>query len=779
MVIPLFVGREKSIAALQRAMNEDKEIFLAAQRSAKTNEPGPDDIFDVGTVAAIMQLLRLPDGTVKVLVEGKRRAAVKKYVPSDECFLIELDTTAETSPPAGDLEAMLRSIKAAFESYVKLDKRIPPEMLLTISGVDDPAKLADILAAQLNLKLADKQNMLETWDAKTRLDQLLKHIQSEIEILQVQKRIRSRVKKQMEKTQREYYLNEQMQAIQRELGEKDEFKNELSELEAKIAEKKMPDAAREKARKELRKLQMMSPMSAEATVVRSYIDWILALPWLEYSEEKLNIAEAAAVLDEDHYGLHKVKERILEYLAVQALVDKMRGPILCLVGPPGVGKTSLARSIARATSRNFVRLSLGGVRDEAEIRGHRRTYIGALPGRLIQRLRKCKSNNPVFLLDEVDKMASDFRGDPAAALLEVLDPEQNSEFNDHYLDLDYDLSRVFFITTANTLQGIPLPLQDRMEIIRLAGYTEMEKLSISRKYLIPRQLEAHGITDDHCNIRNTAVQEIVRRYTRESGVRTLERELGSVCRKVAKKVVSDRAEEKETHEDITPQRVHRLLGVPKFRFGVAEGDDEIGFVNGLAWTQVGGSMIPIEAAVVPGTGKLILTGQLGDVMQESAQAALTYIRSRSQVFGLQPNFSKEIDIHVHVPESGPVEGPSAGVTMCTAITSALLRIPVRRDVAMTGEVTLRGRVRPIGGLKEKALAAHRGGIRHVLIPRENAKDIPEIPAKIRDEITITPCDHMDQVLQAALVLDDPAGLFKGPDTLDRPDRQLQAPPPTP
>ncbi len=777
MVIPLFVGREKSIAALQRAMNEDKEIFLAAQRSAKTNEPGPDDIFEVGTVSAIMQLLRLPDGTVKVLVEGKRRAAVRKYVPSEECFLVELDATQETSPQVAGLEAMLRSIKSAFESYVKLDKRIPPEMLLTISGVDNPAKLADILAAQLNLKLADKQNMLETWDAKTRLDQLLKHIQSEIEILQVQKRIRSRVKKQMEKTQREYYLNEQMQAIQRELGEKDEFKNELAELEAKIAEKKLPDAARDKARKELRKLQMMSPMSAEATVVRSYIDWILALPWLEYSDEKLNIEDAARILDEDHYGLHKVKERILEYLAVQALVEKMRGPILCLVGPPGVGKTSLARSIARATSRNFVRLSLGGVRDEAEIRGHRRTYIGALPGRLIQRLRKCKSSNPVFLLDEVDKMASDFRGDPAAALLEVLDPEQNSEFNDHYLDLDYDLSRVFFVTTANTLQGIPLPLQDRMEIIRLAGYTEMEKLAIARRYLIPRQLEAHGITEEHCSVRNTAVREIVRRYTRESGVRTLERELGSICRKVAKKVVADREQEVETREDITPQRVHKLLGVPKFRFGVAEGDDEIGFVNGLAWTQVGGEMVPVEAAVVPGKGKLILTGQLGNVMQESAQAALTYIRSRSQVFGLQPDFNKEIDIHVHVPEIGPVDGPSAGVTMCTAITSALLRIPVRRDVAMTGEVTLRGRVRPIGGLKEKALAAHRGGIRHVLIPRENAKDIPEIPAKIRDEIAITPCDHMDQVLQSALVLDDPAGLFAGPDPLDRPDRQLQAPAP--
>ncbi|MCP4868298.1 MAG: endopeptidase La [Proteobacteria bacterium] len=775
MVIPLFVGREKSIAALQQAMATDKEIFLAAQKSAKTNEPGPEDIFQTGTLSVIMQMLRLPDGTVKVLVEGKRRATIRRYVGDDDYFSVEVVPHTDDGTTTVGLEALMRSIKSAFENYVKLEKRIPPEMLLTISNIDNPAKLADILAAQLNLKLPDKQKLLETSEPQERLEDLLRNIQSEIEILQVQKRIRSRVKKQMEKTQREYYLNEQMQAIQRELGEKDEFKNELQELESRVAEKQLPDEARAKCEKELRKLKLMSPMSAEATVVRTYIDWVLDLPWQDYTDEKLELDFAEQVLEEDHYGLRKVKERIVEYLAVQAMVEKMKGPILCLVGPPGVGKTSLARSIARATGRDFVRLSLGGVRDEAEIRGHRRTYIGALPGKLIQRLKKCGSNNPVFLLDEIDKMSADFRGDPASALLEVLDPEQNSAFNDHYLDLDYDLSRVFFITTANTLSGIPIPLQDRMEIIRLSGYTEMEKLAIARQYLVPRQMEDHGLTADHVEIRNTAVQEIVRRYTRESGVRNLEREVGSVCRKVARKVLTDRARDEETHEIITPQRIHKLLGVPKFRFGTAEADDVVGFVNGLAWTQVGGELVPIEAAVVPGKGKLILTGQLGDVMQESAQAAMTYLRSRSQVFGLARDFYAEIDIHMHIPEIGPVDGPSAGITICTAICSALLGIPIRKDVAMTGEVTLRGRVRPIGGLKEKVLAAHRGGIRHVLIPAENAKDVPEIPQAIRQEVTIQVVEHMDQVLREALVLDDPEGLFAGVARHQRPDRQLQAP----
>ena len=776
MVIPLFVGREKSIAALQEAMGGDKEIFLAAQKSAKTNEPGADDIYEVGTLSVIMQMLRLPDGTVKVLVEGKRRAKALRYVADDPHFRVELEAVDESDASTVGLEALMRSIKGAFENYVKLEKRIPPEMLLTISNIDNPAKLADILAAQLNLKLQDKQKLLETFDAQGRLEALLKNIQSEIEILQVQKRIRSRVKKQMEKTQREYYLNEQMQAIQRELGDKDEFKNELAEREKKLEEKDLPDEARLKADREMKKLKMMSPMSAEATVVRTYIDWILDLPWQDYADEKLDLGDAAEILDADHYGLTKVKERILEYLAVQAMVDKMKGPILCLVGPPGVGKTSLARSIARATGRDFVRLSLGGVRDEAEIRGHRRTYIGALPGKLIQRLRKAGTSNPVFLLDEIDKMSADFRGDPASALLEVLDPEQNNTFSDHYLDLDYDLSRVFFITTANTLQGIPIPLQDRMEIIRLSGYTEMEKLAIARKYLVPRQMEDHGLTEDHIEIRNTAIQEIVRRYTREAGVRTLEREIGSVCRKVTRKVLSDREAGDDTFEVITPQRIHRLLGVPKFRFGVKEERDEIGFVNGLAWTQVGGSLVPVEAVVLPGKGKQIRTGtgELGKSFQASAEAALSYIRSRTHVFGLQPDFYEQVDIHVHVPEIGAVDGPSAGVTMCTAMTSALLGIPVRRDVAMTGEITLRGRVKPIGGLKEKVMAAHRGGITTVLIPMDNAKDVPEIPLRVRSEVTIIAVSDMDEVLRHALVLEDPDGLFEGRRE-DRPERQLNPP----
>ncbi len=776
MVIPLFVGREKSIAALQEAMAGDKEIFLAAQKSAKTNEPDAEDIYEVGTLSVIMQMLRLPDGTVKVLVEGKRRARARRFTAEDPHFRVELEPIDETETSTVGLEALMRSIKGAFENYVKLEKRIPPEMLLTISNIDNPAKLSDILAAQLNLKLADKQKLLETFDAQGRLETLLKNIQSEIEILQVQKRIRSRVKKQMEKTQREYYLNEQMQAIQRELGDKDEFKNELTELEKKLADKQLPEEARLKADRELKKLKMMSPMSAEATVVRTYIDWILDLPWLDYADEKLDLAEAEEILDADHYGLKKVKERILEYLAVQAMVDKMKGPILCLVGPPGVGKTSLARSIARATGRDFVRLSLGGVRDEAEIRGHRRTYIGALPGKLIQRLRKAGTSNPVFLLDEIDKMSADFRGDPASALLEVLDPEQNDTFSDHYLDLDYDLSRVFFITTANTLQGIPIPLQDRMEIIRLSGYTEMEKLAIARKYLIPRQMEDHGLTDEHVEIRNTAVQEIVRRYTREAGVRTLEREIGSVCRKVTRKVLADRVEDAKTFEVITPQRIHKLLGVPKFRFGVKEERDEIGFVNGLAWTQVGGSLVPVEAVVLPGKGKLTQTGtgELGLSFKNSAEAALTYIRSRSALFGLQTDFYEKVDIHVHVPEIGAVDGPSAGVTMCTAMTSALLGIPVRRDVAMTGEITLRGRVKPIGGLKEKVMAAHRAGITTVLVPEDNAKDVPEIPSRVRDDVTILTVADMDEVLRHALALEDPEGLFEGRREA-RPERQLGPP----
>lgn len=752
MVVPLFVGREKSINALERASNQDKEIFLSAQKKAKTQDPSEEDIYEIGTLSTIVQMLRLPDGTVKVLVEGKRRARIKKYVRTDDFFQVEIEELPEEKEMTVELEALMRSIKTAFENYVKLNKRIPNEMLVSVGTIDDPSKLADTLVAHLNLKLPDKQKILETSSPMERLERLLKFIQSEIEILQVEKKIRTRVKKQMEKTQKEYYLNEQMQAIQRELGEKDEFRNEMQELEARIKQKKMTEEATTRVRKELKKLRMMSPMSAEATVVRNYIDWILSLPWEEQTEDKHDIKEAARVLEEDHYGLRKIKERILEYLSVRSLVPKMQGPILCFVGPPGVGKTSLARSIARATGRNFVRMSLGGVRDEAEIRGHRRTYIGALPGKLIQSLKKAGSSNPVILLDEIDKMSADFRGDPSAALLEVLDPEQNGTFNDHYLDLDYDLSNVMFITTANTLHGIPGPLQDRMEIIRLAGYTEREKLAIARKYLIPRELEANGVTEKHVQFTTGGILSIIRRYTRESGVRNLQREIGAICRKVARRVVE---KGQDTSISLTSARVPLFLGVPKFRYGRVEEHDEIGFVNGLAWTQVGGEMVPIETTVLSGRGKLILTGQLGNVFQESAQAALSYIRSRSGALGLDRDFYQNIDIHVHVPEIGPVDGPSAGITMCLSIVSALLRAPVRKDVAMTGEITLRGRARPIGGLKEKMLAAHRGGIHHLIFPKDNEKDLKEIPLKIRQELTLTPVEHMDEVLLAALVLENP------------------------
>ena len=756
MVVPLFVGREKSINALEKASSHDKEIFLSAQKKAKTQDPAEEDIYEIGTLSTIIQMLRLPDGTVKVLVEGKRRARIKRYMKQDEYFLVEVEELSEEREITVEIEALMRSIKTAFESYVKLNKRIPPEMLLSVASIEDPAKLADTLVAHLNLKLPDKQKILETIDPAERLERLLKFIQSEIEILQVEKKIRTRVKKQMEKTQKEYYLNEQMQAIQRELGEKDEFRNEIQEIEAKLKQKKMSEEATVRVKRELKKLRMMSPMSAEATVVRNYIDWILSLPWSDVTDDKLDIEDAARILEEDHYGLRKIKERILEYLSVRSLVPKMKGPILCFVGPPGVGKTSLARSIAKATGRNFVRLSLGGVRDEAEIRGHRRTYIGALPGKIVQSLKKAGSNNPVFLMDEIDKMSTDFRGDPSAALLEVLDPEQNNTFNDHYLDLDYDLSDIMFITTANTLHGIPMPLQDRMEIIRLSGYTEREKLSIARRYLIPKELEANGITDENAKFTTGGTLTVIRRYTREAGVRNLQREIGTVCRKVARRVVK---KGRDTRMVITSSKVPAFLSVPKYRYGKVEERDEIGFVNGLAWTQVGGEMVPIEATVLPGKGKLILTGQLGNVMQESAQAALSYIRSRSEALGLERDFYQKIDIHVHVPEIGPVDGPSAGITMCLSIVSALLRVPVHKDVAMTGEITLRGRVRPIGGLKEKMLAAHRGGIQHVIFPKDNEKDLKEIPSKIRKELVLTSAEQRDEVLRAALQLEDPETFF--------------------
>jgi ATP-dependent Lon protease len=755
MVVPLFVGREKSINALEQAMSQDKELVLSAQKKAKTNDPTPEDIFTVGTVGQIIQLLRLPDGTVKVLVEGKRRARLKRFVPapSDECFLVEIEELQEPAEQSVEIEALMRSVHQTFENYVKLNKRIPPEMLISVQTIDDPARLADTIVAALSLKLVDKQGILETESPTKRLEKLFELMQAEIEILQVEKKIRTRVKKQMEKTQKEYYLNEQMQAIQKELGERDEFKNEIQELEEKIKNKRMSKEAQTKVRKELKKLKMMSPMSAEATVVRNYIDWVLSLPWEDKTQDKLDVAEAEKILDEDHYGLRKIKERILEYLAVQALVQKLKGPILCLVGPPGVGKTSLAKSIARSTGRRFVRLSLGGVRDEAEIRGHRRTYIGALPGKIIQSLKKAASNNPVFLLDEVDKMSTDFRGDPSAALLEVLDPEQNHSFNDHYLDLDYDLSDVMFITTANSLHSIPVPLQDRMEIIQLPGYTEWEKVSIAEQYLIPKEKEQNGIKDIDVEFGEASIRTIIHHYTKEAGVRNLEREISTVCRKIAKEVVK---QGKDAKFRITLSNIPRYLGVHKFRAGKAEDKDEIGLCNGLAVTMHGGDILPSEVTVMPGKGKLVLTGKLGDVMQESAQAAMSYIRSRAESLGLEREFYAKVDTHIHFPEGAiPKDGPSAGVTMATALASALLRIPVRRDVAMTGEITLRGRVLPIGGLKDKVLAAHRADIFTVIIPKENRKDLKDIPKKVLKVMKIIAVDHMDEVLRAGLRIEHP------------------------
>ncbi len=758
MVVPLFVGRQKSIAALEEAMAGDKAILLCAQKKAKTNDPTEEDIFPVGTVGAIIQLLRLPDGTVKVLVEGKARARVKKFLEHEQHLLVEIEEIDETVDEAQrvELEALMRSVHSTFEAYVKLNKRIPPEMLQSVAAIDDPGRLADTIVAHLSLKLNDKQAILETESPARRLERLHELMQGEIEILQVEKKIRSRVKKQMEKTQKEYYLNEQMQAIQKELGERDEFKNELQELEEKIKAKKLSKEAALKARKELKKLKMMSPMSAEATVVRNYIDWIITLPWGEYSEDKLEIVEAERVLDEDHYGLKKAKDRILEYLAVQKLVERVRGPILCFVGPPGVGKTSLARSIARSMDRKFVRISLGGVRDEAEIRGHRRTYIGALPGKIVQSLKKAGTGNPVFLLDEVDKMSTDFRGDPSAALLEVLDPEQNATFVDHYLDLDYDLSKVMFICTANTMGGIPLPLQDRMEVIRIAGYTDLEKLSIATRYLIPKQQELNGLAGVKVDFRRSALRLLIDKYTKESGVRSLEREIASVFRKLAKDLLKKGPEQREKGYVVTEKLVQRFLGPARHRHGEAEAEDQIGLTTGLAWTELGGELLTVEATVMPGKGKLTITGKLGDVMRESAQAAMSYVRSRAELLGLDKRFLESVDIHVHVPEGAiPKDGPSAGITMATTLVSALCKLPVRRDVAMTGEITLRGRVLPIGGLKEKVMAASRGGITKILVPRENEKDLPEIPRRVREKVEIVLVDSADDVLRHALRVPNP------------------------
>ena len=758
MVVPLFVGREKSIKALENAMAADKSILLAAQKKAKTEEPGPDDIYDIGTLGTILQLLRLPDGTVKVLVEGKRRAKINEFISEDECFMVSVEEVDEIIDEAVETEALVRSAVKSFETYVKFNKRVPPEMIMSVSSIEDPGRLADTISAHLTIKVEDKQALLALASPAKRLERLYSIMESEIEILEVEQKIRQRVKRQMEKTQKEYYLSEQMKAIQKELGEKDDFKSELQEFEDKLKTKKMSKEATKKAKQEIKKLRLMSPMSAEATVSRNFIDWLLSLPWDAVTDEKKDITEAEKVLDEDHYGLKAVKERIIEYLAVRGLVEEMKGPILCLVGPPGVGKTSLAKSIARATGRNFVRLSLGGVKDEAEIRGHRRTYIGSMPGKIIQSLKKAGSNNPVFLLDEVDKMSHDFRGDPASALLEVLDPEQNHTFNDHYLDCDYDLSNIMFITTANSIQGIPYPLLDRMELIRIPGYTELEKLHIVERFLLPKQLKMHGLTEANLELGKPALLMLIRRYTKEAGVRNLERQVAAICRKSAKEILKKGREAKVT---VTMKSLPKYLGVPQYRYGMIEANNEIGVATGLAWTEVGGELLAIEVALVPGRGKLIITGKLGEVMQESAQAAMTYIRSRATEIGLEKDFYQKFDIHIHVPEGAiPKDGPSAGITMGTAIASALTKIAVRKGVAMTGEITLRGKVLPIGGLKEKLLAAHRAGIPTVLVPKENEKDLKEIPAQILKKVKTILVEHMDEVLINALEVSSREEIFK-------------------
>lgn len=758
MVAPLFVGRSKSVSALSSAMNSDKSIFLATQKKAGVNNPTEKDISDVGVIGTVLQLLRLPDGTVKALIEGKKRAKIQQYIPNKEYFQVQLDIMEDIPGPKVEMEALSRSTVDSFAEYAKQNKKIAKDLVNKIASISDPSKLADTVSSHFSFKIEDKQYLLETNHISNRLSLLIKLIKMEIEVFRMDQRIKDRVKEQMEKTQKNYYLNEQMRAIKKEMGAEDEPADELADLEKKIKRKRMSKEAAAKTRQEFRKLKMMTPMSAEATVVRNYIDWIISLPWFNKSRIQKDIEKAETILDEDHYGLEKPKERILEYLAVQTLVKKLRGPILCFVGPPGVGKTSLAKSVARATGRRFIRLSLGGVRDEAEIRGHRRTYIGAMPGKIIQSLKKTGTNNPVFCLDEVDKMSMDFRGDPSSALLEVLDPEQNYSFNDHYLDLDYDLSEILFITTANTLPDIPLPLQDRMEVIRLAGYTEHEKYNIAKEFLVPKQVKMNGLKEENISFSKNAIYTIIQRYTREAGVRNLEREISSICRKVARKVITNK--EDKQHK-VTSTVIQKLLGPHRFKIAEIEEKDQIGMVTGLAWTQVGGELLCVETLTMPGKGNLTITGKLGDVMKESAQAAVSFVRSRSDILGIDENFHKDLDLHIHIPEGAiPKDGPSAGISMCTSIVSALTKRPVYREVAMTGEITLRGRVLTIGGLKEKILAAHRGGIRKIIIPKENTKDLKDIPGSITKHIEIIPVEHMDEVLVHALVKNDDEELFK-------------------
>jgi ATP-dependent Lon protease len=746
MIVPLFVGREKSVRALEAVMRDDKQILLVAQKNAAQDDPGSEDLYQFGTVSTVLQLLKLPDGTVKVLVEGGRRARIAAYKGTDPYFEAFAETAEDPKVEGRELEALARTVVAQFEQYIKLNKKIAPEVLVSINQIEEPAKLADTVAAHLNLKIAEKQELLEIEGIGPRLERVFAHMESEIGVLQVEKRIRSRVKRQMEKTQREYYLNEQLKAIQKELGEGEEGKDESAELEAKIKTTKLSKEAREKAMAELKKLKTMSPMSAEATVVRNYLDWMLSIPWKKKTKIRNDIVAAEKVLDADHYGLEKIKERIIEYLAVQTRSPKIRGPILCLVGPPGVGKTSLGKSIAKSTGRNFVRMSLGGVRDEAEVRGHRRTYIGSMPGKVLQGMKKAKSSNPLFLLDEIDKLGADWRGDPSSALLEVLDPEQNSSFNDHYLEVDYDLSDVMFVTTANSLR-MPQPLLDRMEIIRIPGYTEDEKVEIAKRHLIPKVSEANGLKSAEWSISDDALRDLVRYHTREAGVRNLERELAGIARKAVKEIVAKKAKKVA----VNVKNLDKFAGVRKFRYGEAEAEDMVGVVTGLAWTEVGGEILTIESVVLPGKGAVKTTGKLGDVMQESVSAALSYVRSRSINFGIKPTVFEKRDIHVHVPEGAtPKDGPSAGVAMATSIVSVLTGIPVRRDIAMTGEITLRGRVLPIGGLKEKLLAALRAGVTTVFIPKENEKDLAEIPDNVKKNLTIIAVSHADEVISQAL-----------------------------